>query len=43
MQTEHRLLFELVPKVSRAIDMRVYRGKRSEREWRERQDKESAR
>src|SRR5206468_95423 len=32
MQTEHRLLFELVPEVSRAIDMRVYRGKRAERE-----------
>jgi len=43
MQTEHRLLFELVPEVRRAIDMRVYRGKRSEREWRECQDKESAR
>src|SRR5438093_10870026 len=33
MQTEHRLLFELVPEVSRAIDMRVYRGKRADREW----------
>jgi PPOX class probable F420-dependent enzyme len=43
MQTEHRLLFELVPEVRRAIDMRIYRGKRSEREWRERQNKESAR
>jgi Pyridoxamine 5'-phosphate oxidase len=43
MQTEHRLLFELVPEVRRAIDMRVYRGKRSERDWRERQNKESSR
>ena len=33
MQTEHRLLFELVPEVRRAIDMRVYRGKRADREW----------
>jgi len=33
MQTEHRLLFELVPEASRAIDMRVYRGKRADREW----------
>lgn len=36
MRTEHRLLFELVPEVRRAIDMRVYRGKRAERAWRER-------
>jgi len=43
MQTEHRLLFELVPDVRRAIDMRVYRGKRAEREWRDRQNKESPR
>jgi PPOX class probable F420-dependent enzyme len=43
MQTEHRLLFELVPEVRRAIDMRVYRGKRSERDWREQQNKESSR
>lgn len=33
MQTEHRLLFELVPDVVRAIDMRVYRGKRADREY----------
>jgi len=33
MQTEHRLLFELVPEVRRAIDMRVYRGKRADRDW----------
>lgn len=31
MQTEHRLLFELVPEVRRAIDMRIYRGKRADR------------
>ena len=42
MQTEHRLLFELVPEVRRAIDMRVYRGKRSERDWREQRNKESS-
>jgi PPOX class probable F420-dependent enzyme len=36
MQTEHRLLFELVPEVVRAIDMRVYRGKRADREFQER-------
>ena len=35
MQTEHRLLFELVPDVFRAIDMRVYRGKRADREYQE--------
>ena len=33
MQTEPRLLFKLVPQVSRAIDMRVYEGKRSERAY----------
>lgn len=33
MRTEHRLLFELVPEVQRAIDMRVYRGKRGDREF----------
>jgi hypothetical protein len=33
MQTEHRLLLELVPEVRRAIDMRVYRGKRADREY----------
>ena len=36
MQTEHRLLFELVPDVFRAIDMRVYRGKRADREYQDR-------
>ena len=35
MRTEHRLLFELVPDVVRAIDMRVYRGKRADREYQE--------
>jgi hypothetical protein len=33
MQTEPRLLFRMVPKVTRAIDMRVYRGKRADREY----------
>jgi hypothetical protein len=33
MRTEHRLLFELVPEVRRAIDMRIYRGTRADREW----------
>jgi PPOX class probable F420-dependent enzyme len=33
MQTEHRLLFELQPQVLRAIDMRVYRGKRADRDY----------
>ena len=37
MQTEHRLLFELVPDVFRAIDMRVYRGKRADREYQQRE------
>jgi PPOX class probable F420-dependent enzyme len=32
MQTEPRLLFRLVPEVWRAIDMRVYEGKRADRE-----------
>lgn len=32
MQTEPRILFKLTPDVSRAIDMRVYRGKRADRE-----------
>ena len=36
MQTEHRLLFELVPDVVRAIDMTVYRGKRADREYQQR-------
>jgi hypothetical protein len=33
MQTEPRLLFKLVPEVTRAIDMRVYRGKRADRDF----------
>lgn len=33
MQTEPRLLFRLDPEVTRAIDMRVYRGKREDREF----------
>ncbi len=33
MQTEPRLLFRLTPSVTRAIDMRVYRGKRADREY----------
>lgn len=36
LQTEHRLLFELVPDMFRAIDMRVYRGKRADRAYQER-------
>jgi PPOX class probable F420-dependent enzyme len=36
MRTEHRLLFRLVPEVFRAIDMRVYRGKRADREFQHR-------
>lgn len=35
MQTEPRLLFRLEPEVTRAIDMRVYRGKRADREYQE--------
>lgn len=35
MQTEPRLLFRLEPEVLRAIDMRVYRGKRADREFQE--------
>lgn len=35
MQTEPRLLFRIVPNVTRAIDMRVYRGKRADREFQE--------
>ncbi|MBI5948147.1 MAG: pyridoxamine 5'-phosphate oxidase family protein [Chloroflexi bacterium] len=35
MQTEPRLLFRLAPQVTRAIDMRVYRGKRADREYQE--------
>ena len=37
MRTEHRLLFALEPDVFRAIDMRVYRGKRADREYQARQ------
>jgi hypothetical protein len=33
MQTEPRLLFRLEPSVWRAIDMRVYQGKRADREF----------
>lgn len=33
MKTEPRLLFKLVPEVSRAIDMRVYEGKRGDRDY----------
>lgn len=32
MQTEPRLLFRMTPKTVRAIDMRVYQGKRADRE-----------
>ncbi len=32
MKTEPRLLIRIVPEVWRAIDMRVYRGKRADRE-----------
>ena len=37
MRTENRLLFELQPEVVRAIDMRVYRGKRADRDFQRRQ------
>lgn len=37
MQTEPRLLFKLNPRVTRAIDMRVYRGKREDREYQQQQ------
>ncbi len=33
MRTEPRLLFRLTPETTRAIDMRVYRGKRADREY----------
>ena len=36
MRTEPRLLFELTPRVWRAIDLTVYRGKRADREFQER-------
>ncbi len=35
MQTEPRMLFKLTPATWRAIDMRVYRGKRADREFQE--------
>ena len=35
MQTEPRMLFKLTPTTWRAIDMRVYRGKRADREFQE--------
>ncbi|MEM9562644.1 MAG: TIGR03618 family F420-dependent PPOX class oxidoreductase [Actinomycetota bacterium] len=37
MQTEPRLLIRVAPVVWRAIDMRVYQGKRADREYQERQ------
>jgi pyridoxamine 5'-phosphate oxidase-like protein len=36
MRTEPRLLFRVMPQVWRAIDMRVYRGKREDRQFQER-------
>lgn len=33
MQTEPRMLFRMQPTVLRAIDMRVYRGKRADRDY----------
>ena len=36
MRTEPRLLFRITPQVWRAIDMRVYQGKRGDREYQER-------
>lgn len=41
MQTEPRLLFRLTPEVTRAIDMRVYRGKREDREFQDRKKSEA--
>ncbi len=37
MQTEPRLLIRVIPEVWRAIDMRVYQGKRADRDFQERQ------
>ena len=37
MQTEPRMLYRLTPLVWRAIDMRVYRGKKADREFQEQQ------
>lgn len=36
MQTEPRLLIRVIPEVWRAIDMRVYEGKRADREYQNR-------
>jgi len=36
MQTEPRLLFRMTPSAIRAIDMRVYRGKRADRAYQQR-------
>jgi len=41
MQTEPRMLFQLIPDTTRAIDMRVYRGKRADRDFQIQQDRES--
>ncbi|MCA1842993.1 MAG: TIGR03618 family F420-dependent PPOX class oxidoreductase [Actinobacteria bacterium] len=41
MQTEPRLLFRFVPEVWRAIDMRVYRGKRADRDYQARPESHS--
>jgi PPOX class probable F420-dependent enzyme len=38
MQTEPRLLFRLTPEVWRAIDMRVYEGKRADRDYQTRRE-----
>ena len=40
MQTEPRLLIEVTPEVWRAIDMRVYEGKRADRNFQAGQDEE---
>lgn len=42
MKTEPRLLFRLEPEVTRAIDMRVYRGKRADRDYQEAQRADDA-
>lgn len=42
MKTEPRLLFRIQPQVWRAIDMRVYSGKREDREFQQRQRAASA-
>ena len=36
MRMEHRLLFRLTADVSRAIDMRIYQGKRADRDFQRR-------